>query len=121
MPASVSVIFRSTESKNLIISYVDDTSPKVQELEVDLVVLSMAIEPVEGTKSLTSVLGIEIDKHGFIQVADPDMRPVDTTRDGIFVAGYIEEPKDITESVAQASGAAAKAAEVIAKYGTTNV
>jgi len=109
------------ETRNLIILYVDDASPEVKELEVEMVILSMAIEPVAGTHELGQVLKIDVDEYGFIQVPDPDLRPCDTTRSGVFVAGYIEGPKDITESVAQASGAAAKAAEIIAKYGTADV
>ena len=109
------------ETKNLIIPYVDDTSPEVKELEVEMVILSMAIEPAEGTKELARVLRIETDEYGFINLPDPDMRPVDTSREGVFVAGYCEGPKDITESVAQASGAAAKAAEIIAQFGATGV
>ena len=105
----------------MIISYVDDTSPTVKELEVEMVILSMAIEPAKGTKELARVLGIETDEYGFIFLPDPDMKPVDTSRKGVFVAGYCEAPKDITESVAQASGAAAKAAEIIAKYGSVSV
>ena len=86
-----------------------------------MVILSMAIEPADGTPELGQVLNIDVDEYGFIQVPDPDLRPCDTTRSGVFVAGYIEGPKDITESVAQASGAAAKAAEIITKYGTAGV
>jgi heterodisulfide reductase subunit A-like polyferredoxin len=62
---------------------------------------------------LANTLGVELDEHGFFKARDSILTPVDTRVPGIFVCGYCQEPKDIPESVAQASGAAARAAEAI--------
>jgi heterodisulfide reductase subunit A len=59
---------------------------------------------------LAEVLDVELDENGFIKTGSS---PVETSRDGIFVCGFAENPKDIPESVAQASGAAAKVASLL--------
>lgn len=109
-----------TEEKNLILWYEDTVARKLERMEVDMVMLCPTLMPCEGIKNLSSVLGVEIDEHGFFKVEDPFHRPTDTTRDGIFVAGYCQAPKDIPESVAQASGASARCAETLALGGSSN-
>ncbi|KAA0001022.1 MAG: CoB--CoM heterodisulfide reductase iron-sulfur subunit A family protein [Thermoplasmata archaeon] len=99
-------------TKNLIIYYEDENEGKVKELEVEMVILATPIMPAKDVKQLAEILGIETNEYGFIKVKDYVFHPVETTREGIFVAGCCERPKDITESVVQASAAAAKAAEI---------
>ncbi|KAA0001241.1 MAG: CoB--CoM heterodisulfide reductase iron-sulfur subunit A family protein [Thermoplasmata archaeon] len=101
------------KTKNLIIYYDDEREGKVKELEVEMVILATPIMAAEDTKKLASILGIETDEYGFIKVRDYLTNPVETAKPGIFVAGCCERPKDITESVIQASAAAAKAAEIV--------
>jgi heterodisulfide reductase subunit A len=101
-------------TKNLKIRYEDTYERKPKFLEVDLVVLCPALVPRPKNRELAEVLGVETDEHGFFKVQDPLLAPVDTGVEGIFVCGYSQSPKDIPDSVAQASGAAARASEIIA-------
>jgi heterodisulfide reductase subunit A len=80
---------------------------------VDLAVLAISLVPRRGAQELADVLGIELDEYNFVKT-DP-FSMADTTRPGVFACGYCRGPADIPESVAQASGAAARAAEVVAQ------
>jgi heterodisulfide reductase subunit A-like polyferredoxin len=60
---------------------------------------------------LAKTLGIELDEDGFVKVPDKLVQPLDTTKPGIFACGYVHSPRDIPDSVTQASGAAGRAAE----------
>ncbi|HID25130.1 MAG TPA: 4Fe-4S dicluster domain-containing protein, partial [Thermoplasmata archaeon] len=80
------------------------------DVEADLVVLATGIVPREDTKELARILNINQSSDGFLLEAHPKLRPVDTFTDGVFLAGCCQSPKDIPDAVAQASGAAVKAA-----------
>ena len=83
----------------------------------DLVVLSVGLEPPAAKKSLAEALDIELDERGFCRT-EP-FQPVGTSRPGVYVCGTFAEPKDIPESVVEASGAAAAALSLIgAERGT---
>ncbi len=82
------------------------------EEEFDLVVLSVGMEISESVKELGQSLGIELDSYGFCHTTL--FNPLQTSRDGIYVAGPFREPKDIPETVMEASGAAANAARLLA-------
>jgi len=99
-------------SSNPIVWYESTTSRQVLRETFDLVVLATACVPSEGTARLAELFGIEVDENGFFRT-DP-LLPLNTTRPGIFVCGCAQGPMDIPESVAQASSAAASAAEVVA-------
>jgi len=109
-----SELVENPTTKNLKIKYEDTIRRLVEFLEVDMVILCPALIPSEKNKQLAETLGIEVDEYGFFKVRDPLLAPVDTSVDGIFLCGYSQSPKDIPEAVAQASGAAARAAETIA-------
>ena len=79
--------------------------------EFDLVVLSVGLEAPPATRALAQLLNIELDGYGFVKT-NP-VSPTETTRSGIFTAGVAQGPKDIPESVAQASGAASKAGALL--------
>lgn len=110
-------IREDTETGELDIDYIDEENGKITTLRVDFVVLSTAIMPSEDTSSVAGLTGVETDSHGFFKTEDCQSSPVDSSRPGIFIAGYCESPKDVTESVTQASGAAARAAETVFKLG----
>jgi len=82
---------------------------RILELEADLVVLSVAVEPPPSTRRLARLLGIATDRYGFVEEAHPKLRPVETRLEGIYVAGAAAGPCDIQDAVAQGSAAAAKA------------
>jgi heterodisulfide reductase subunit A-like polyferredoxin len=103
----------SPDNGNPIIWYEETISGEVKCFETELVVLAQAMVP-QITKELAKVLGIELDEDGFVKVADRLLQPLDTTRPGIFACGYVHSPRDIPDSVTQASGAAGRAAEAMA-------
>ncbi len=87
-------------------------TPKAAET-FDFVILAGGVEPDEKITELSKALGIERDDLGFLRDRHPTRGAIDTTVPGIFMAGGIQGPKDIPESVAQASGAAARALAMI--------
>jgi len=86
----------------------DTLSGKVVEVPADLVVLATAAVPSDGAVELAQRLRIGTDPHGFFSEAHPKLRPVESLTAGIYLAGAAQSPKDIPDTVAQASGAAAK-------------
>ncbi len=101
------------ENEDPIICYEDSERSQPEKMTVDLAVLATSFIPRTGTEELTETLGIEIDRYGFFRT-DP-ISSLETTRPGIFACGCCREPVDIPESISQASGAAAMAAEVVRK------
>jgi len=104
----VSKIVEKPKSKNLVIAFISNEGEVIEE-EFDLVVLSLGMTPARSSRELAHKLGITLDSYGFCQT-DP-LKPVSTSQPGIFVCGAFESPKDIPETVSQASGAAAFASE----------
>ncbi|MGD0330451.1 MAG: CoB--CoM heterodisulfide reductase iron-sulfur subunit A family protein [Nitrososphaeria archaeon] len=102
-------------TKNLQIHYEELSSSKMKVLETDLVVLCPALVPKEDNKVIAKTMGLDLDEYGFFKSWEPLTAPIDTNVPGIYVCGYCQSPKDIPESVAQASGAAARASETIAQ------
>ena len=78
------------------------------EIEADLVVLASAAVANPGAEELAQRLHVSYDGHSFFSEAHPKLRPVETNSAGIFLAGACQAPKDIPESVGQASAAASK-------------
>jgi len=101
------------KDKSINIRYKDTLTGEVKEDTVDMLVLSTAIIPNKGNKRLGEALGVEVDENGFFKQQSLLMDPIQSTRKGVFLAGCIQGPKDIPDSVAMASGAAAKAAAPI--------
>lgn len=85
---------------------------KMKREEYDIVVLSVGFDSPKDVEELAEKLGIELNEHGFCQT---DMfTPLDTSKPGVYVCGAFSSPKDIPDSVAQASGAACRAMSEIA-------
>ncbi|MCF7910983.1 MAG: FAD-dependent oxidoreductase [Candidatus Cloacimonetes bacterium] len=91
----------------LLIQYLNEQEAEVS-LEVDMLILTVAIKPAAGLEELADLLEIEIDKYGFIKTAAGEIGSVCTSRSGIFVAGCAEGPKDIPCSVLQSEAAVAQ-------------
>ena len=91
------------------VRYEDTQHGAMTEDEYDMVVLANAVAPPDGLPQLAETLGIEIDGDGFIRSLEEQGGLVVTTRPGIFAAGCASGPKDIPDSVAEGSGAAALA------------
>ncbi len=111
--AKPSEIREDPETSRLSFWYEDTLTGEMNQEEFDLVVLSTALIPSPDNPELAKILGIDLDEYGFFKNPSKIMAPLDTTRKGIFVCGYCQEPKDIPDSIADASGAAARAAEIV--------
>jgi len=85
------------------------------EIEADMVVLATAVMPQKGADTLAQKLGISYDKYHFYSEAHAKLRPVECATAGIYLAGACQGPKDIPETVAQASAAAAKVMTLFSK------
>jgi heterodisulfide reductase subunit A len=96
------------EGDKTIVWGVDTLSGEVVEVPADLVVLATAAVPSEGAMDLAQRLHIATDPYGFFSEAHPKLRPVESLTAGIYLAGAAQAPKDISDTVAMASGAAAK-------------
>ena len=92
-------------TKNLIVTYLAENDKKVSE-EYDLVVLSVGMQPPKEVKALADRFGIALNNFNFCQTST--FQPAQSSREGIFVAGPFAEPKDIPETVMQASASAAQ-------------
>lgn len=107
-------VVEDAKTGDLTLWYEDTTENVTKNTKVDLVVLCPALIPRAANKELAGIIGLELDEYGFFKPKDPLFAPVDTNVKGVFICGYCQSPRDIPESVAQASGAAARAAEAIA-------
>jgi heterodisulfide reductase subunit A len=96
--------------QSLTIRAEDTMLGKVTEFDYDMVVLSVGLQPPEGLEELRQTIGLSRSADGFLMEAHPKLRPIDTLTDGVYLAGVSQGPKDIPDAVAQASGAAARAA-----------
>ncbi len=88
--------------KSLVVRIEDTLNQKIRELPADLVVLSVAMIPSQGTRKIAGVLNLSQDESGFIKERHSKLKPVDSSLDGIFVCGTAQSPKDITDTIAQA-------------------
>jgi heterodisulfide reductase subunit A len=96
------------ENGKLIVRGADTLAGTPVTIEADLVVLASAMRPATGSDDLARKLRIGYDQNGFLSESHPKLRPVETNSAGILICGACHAPKDIPESVAQASAAAGK-------------
>lgn len=100
------------EQDQLIVCYGDEKDGHAVRELFDLVVLSVGIMPGSSNASLADILELDLDKHGFFAFAD-SMDSTSTSRQGIFLAGTAQGPKDIADSMAQAGQAAHRVAQYL--------
>jgi heterodisulfide reductase subunit A len=101
-------ISEDAATKNLKLRVENTTTSRVEEYELDMVVLSIGLKPSDDLKNLSSIINITQTSDGFVMEAHPKLRPVDAPTPGIFFAGSVEAPKDIKDSVTQAGAAVAR-------------
>ncbi len=99
----------------LLVQGSDLISNEQVNIEADLVVLAAAIEPDPSAKDIATLLTASIDTNNFLTEAHPKLKPVESPTAGVFLSGVCQGPKDIPETVAQASAAAAKVIGLLAK------
>ncbi|NWG03409.1 MAG: FAD-dependent oxidoreductase [Syntrophaceae bacterium] len=100
------------ETKNLIIHYETEEGEMVSE-EFDLVVLSVGLEPTRSHQEISNIFDIHLNPYGFAETSI--FSPLQTSRPGILASGVFSGPKDVPETVAQASAAAAEASALLSE------
>ena len=106
----VSRIAEKPKTKNLVINFLD-AGRRMKEEEFDLVVLSVGFKPPKGAPELARRLGLQLDGDGFCKT--DEFSPLQTNQPGIYVCGAFQGPKDIPETVTQASAAMAGASSLL--------
>lgn len=110
---------RPSEVRNngdhLVIDVFDTMTNKLFEISTELVVLVPELIPREDAEELARKLRISQSSDGFFLEAHPKLRPMDTATGGVFLAGCCQGPKDIQDTVAQASGAASRVSNILSK------
>jgi heterodisulfide reductase subunit A len=84
-------------------------------IDADMVVLATAIEPDKSARPLATMLTASMDTNDFFTEAHPKLRPVESPTAGVFLSGMCQGPKDIPETVSQASAAASKVIGLLVK------
>jgi len=105
---------KSSPNHSLRFDVYESSTNKLLEIQADLIVLASGLVPSPDFAELQNILRIPRSPDGFFLEAHPKLRPLETPTRGIFLAGTCQSPKDIPDAVSQASGAAMKAAELLA-------
>lgn len=106
-------IVEDPETKNLILTVEDTTAGRIEDHELEMVVLSVGVTPRVDSDHIQRLLTLSRTADGFFMESHPKLKPVDAPTGGVFLAGCSESPKDIKDSVTQASGAAARAETIL--------
>ncbi len=114
----ISRTYEMPGTRNLRVVY---ASPEIKQTEdeFDMIVLSLGLEPSASLREQADRLGVLLNRWGFAETSE--LCPLDTSRPGIFVGGAFQEPKDIPDTVMQASAAAARAMALLAPARGTRV
>lgn len=105
----------SPEGDKLKVQASDLIANKQLHIDADLVVLAAAIEPDKSARPLATMLTASMDTNDFFTEAHPKLRPVESPTAGVFLSGACQGPKDIPETVSQASAAASKVIGLLVK------
>ncbi len=103
------------DNGDLLIRCEDTLIKKYREIPVDMVVLCNALEPQHDGENIRRLFSLSHSPDGFFLEKHPKLDPTATTTDGVFIAGCCQGPKDIPDTVAQASSAAARILATIVK------
>jgi heterodisulfide reductase subunit A len=106
---------RRRSDDSLMFDVYDSATNKLLEVHADLIVLATGLVPSQDFDRLQEIFNVSRSRDGFFLEAHPKLRPLECTTKGVFLAGTCQGPKDIPDTVAQASGAAMKAADLLAK------
>jgi heterodisulfide reductase subunit A len=110
----ISDIARTEEEKDKLVVSVEDTLlGQMARIPVDMVILSVAVEPRKDAQGIAGIFGLQQDKDGFFKEKHYKLDIMGTFTDGIYMAGCCQGPKDIPDTVSQSIGAAAKAISLV--------
>ena len=103
------------ETKNVIVTVENTTTGTLENFELEMLVLSVGVEPRVETAEIQKILTLSKAPDGFLAESHYQLNPIDSPTGGIFLAGCCESPKDVKGSVTQASGAAARAERLLSQ------
>lgn len=112
-PAEITGVAAGVEEEGKLMIIGEDTLSAMRyRLPVDMVILCSAIEPRDDAADVGRIFGVNQGSDGFFLEEHPKLAPLNTATDGVFLAGGCQGPKDVPDTVSQASGAAAKALQL---------
>jgi len=115
-PGEVTNVAETPEEKGkLVVQFEDTLVGRQRRIPVDMVILSCGLEPQQDAEEVARLFSISCSADGFFLEKHPKLDPVATMTDGILIAGCCQSPKDIPDTVAQASAAAARVLALISK------
>ena len=113
-------VIEDPETNNIVLTVENTTTGKLEKHELEMLVLSQGVIPRQDGDHIKKLLTLSTTSDGFIMESHPKLKPVDAPTRGVYIAGCVESPKDVKESVTQASAAAARAS-ILLNAGKTSV
>jgi len=113
-------VVEDPQSRNLVLTVENTTTGKLEKHELEMLVLAQGVIPRHDNDVVRKLLTLSTTSDGFVMESHPKLKPVDAPTKGIFIAGCVESPKDVKDSVTQA-GAAAARASILLNAGKTKV
>jgi len=108
-------VLEDPESGNLVVTVENTTMGRLETHEFDMLVLAVGAVPAQNSEIVHQMVNVSKSPSGFLREAHAKLRPVDTTTKGVYIAGSAESPKDVKDSVTQASAAASRAGILLSK------
>jgi heterodisulfide reductase subunit A len=113
-------VVEDPQTKNLTLTVENTTTGRLEQHDLDMLVLSQGVIPRKDTDQVKKLLTLSSTSDGFVMESHPKLKPVDAPTKGVFIAGCVESPKDVKDSVTQA-GAAAARASILLNAGKTKI
>jgi heterodisulfide reductase subunit A len=101
------------ETGNLIVTVENTTTGRIERHELDMLVLSIGVQPPKDAEKISGLLTLSKTSDGFFMESHPKLKPVDAPTRGVFFAGFCESPKDIKDSVCQAGASASRSGALL--------
>jgi heterodisulfide reductase subunit A len=106
---------QNPDSGNLWVTVENTTANRLEVHEFEMLVLAVGATPATETEAIRQLVSLSKAPSGFLKEAHAKLRPVDTPTKGVYIAGAAESPKDVRESVTQASASASRASILLSK------
>jgi len=100
-------------TRNLIVTVENTTAGRIERHELDMLVLSVGVQPPKDLAKISGLLTLSKTSDGFFMEAHPKLKPVDAPTRGVYLAGFCESPKDIKDSVCQAGAASSRSGALL--------